>query len=171
MTGPAGSPGAGAATKLTPPSNQQQEAAHSTGANTAGQNKAGFHSLNEVLALHNKQGHEALELAAAISSSSIGTNSSDLDPKGHQHTALLAPIPPEKQLNLRWERICAFVSTDYDEASLLTQTLQRCRGQEVVREKKQVGEQGSEGINLLCVHACTFALGAVSQAGSSRLWV
>jgi hypothetical protein len=81
----------------------------------------------------------AVDVSTPISSSSIGTNSSELDPKGHRHTTLLAPIPIEKQLNLRWERICAYVSTDYDEVGVLTKTLQRCRGQEVRKEKKQVG--------------------------------
>lgn len=85
------------------------------------------------------------------SSSTIGSNSSELsDPKckdGHQqHSSLLAPIPPELQLNLRWERICAFVTTDYDEPGLLSKGLSRCRGQPVAKhEKKQVG--------VLCVRA------------------
>ena len=94
-----------------------------------------------MLPANKAQQKQSLEMAAAaFSSSSIGTNSSELDAKGYHHAALLAPIPPEQQLNLRWERICAFVSTDYDEAGLLTKAVQRCKGQEVVREKKQVRE-------------------------------
>lgn len=81
----------------------------------------------------------AVNVSTPISSSSIGTNSSELEPKGRRHIALLAPIPIEKQLNLRWERICAHVSTDYDEVGVLTKTVQRCRGQDVKKEKKQVG--------------------------------
>jgi hypothetical protein len=95
----------------------------------------------------------AVNVSTPISSSSIGTNSSELDPKGHRHTALLAPIPIEKQLNLRWERICAYVSTDYDEVGVLTKTLQRCRGQEVKKEKKQVGGvclRSNAGVGLQC---------------------
>jgi hypothetical protein len=92
----------------------------------------------------NDKAASTLEMATAaspISSSSIGTNSSELqDHESQHHSALLAPIPLEQQLNLRWERICAFVSTDYDEQGLLSKTVQRCRGQPVLKhEKKQVG--------------------------------
>lgn len=89
---------------------------------------------------------QQLSAAAISSSSSVGTDSSEMDIKGshghhqqhHQHNALLAPIPTDQQLNLRWERISAFVSTDYDDPGMLHKTVQRCKGQEVVHEKKQV---------------------------------
>lgn len=87
------------------------------------------------------KGQDTLELtaAAALCSSSIGEDSSEVEGKDHNPSTLLAPIPLEHQLNLRWERICAYVSTNYDEAGVLTKTVQRCRGQPVVKhEKKQV---------------------------------
>jgi hypothetical protein len=87
------------------------------------------------------KGQDTLELtaAAALCSSSIGEDSSELEGKGHNPSTLLAPIPLEHQLNLRWERISAFVSTNYDEAGVLTKTVQRCMGQPVEKhEKKQV---------------------------------
>lgn len=104
------------------------------------------------------------------SSSTIGSNSCELsaDPKGkdgHQrHSSLLAPIPPELQLNLRWERICAFVTTDYDEPGLLSKGLSRCRGQPVAKqEKKQVG-----GCSVFCVCSTQGVGEGVDAGGGGR---
>lgn len=149
MTGPAAGPGSGAANLASPATEQQLDAA--TAYDTRNHSKSAAHDPHKpTKGVHIKgmTSHDAaagsMEMAAAavstaISSSSIGTDSSELHSKGHHHAALLAPIPLERQLNLRWERICAYVSTDYDEPGVLTKTLQRCRGQEVAKhEKKQV---------------------------------
>lgn len=70
-----------------------------------------------------------------------------VDKHAAANQSLLAPIPPEQQLNLRWQRVCAFVSTDYDgeaAGSFLSDALKRVRGQAVPKaQKKQVSLRGT----------------------------
>jgi hypothetical protein len=66
----------------------------------------------------------------------------DTPPK---HKMLLEDIPPSQQLNLRFERICAFVNTDYDTPGMMTR-LKRAvnkdaRAEAEAKQKKQVRQQ------------------------------
>jgi hypothetical protein len=68
----------------------------------------------------------------------------DAPPK---HKMLLEDIPPSQQLNLRFERICAYVNTDYDTPGMVTRLKravnQQARAEAEAKQKKQVGTSSS----------------------------
>ncbi|KAF8055666.1 rca [Scenedesmus sp. PABB004] len=65
-----------------------------------------------------------------------------LPPAEGKHDALLEGIPPERQLGLRFERICAHVNTDYDTPGVLTRlrraTDRAARAAAEERKQKQI---------------------------------
>lgn len=62
-----------------------------------------------------------------------------------KHKMLLEDIPPSQQLNLRFERICAYVNTDYDTPGMVTRLKRTfdktARAEAEAKQKKQVREQ------------------------------
>jgi hypothetical protein len=60
-----------------------------------------------------------------------------------KHKMLLEDIPTSQQLNLRFERICAYVNTDYDTPGMATRIKRavnkEARAEAEAKQKKQVG--------------------------------
>ncbi|WIA20339.1 hypothetical protein OEZ85_006170 [Tetradesmus obliquus] len=59
-----------------------------------------------------------------------------------KHKMLLEDIPPSQQLNLRFERICAYVNTDYDTPGMVTRLKRTfdktARAEAEAKQKKQI---------------------------------